>query len=307
MTMINWKGVFPAVTTKFTSDDRLDIKTFKSNLRVQADAGVHGIILAGSLGEASTLQSHEKEALVYATFEEMGDSLPILMTIAEQSTAGAIEAVSALNDSGIKGLMLLPPMRYKSDDRETVVFFKAVAASTDLPIMIYNNPVDYKVLVSPDMFEELEECKNIQAIKDSTRDLSFVTKMVNRFGDRYRIFCGVDPLAFESLALGVDGWVAGLVCAFPYETVAIYHLMEQGRYQEAREIYRWFYPLLELDIYPKLVQYIKLAESFNGIGTEYVRAPRLTLVGEERKWVLKLLQDALATRPTLPRFEKIPL
>ena len=303
--MINWKGVFPAVTTKFTSDDQLDIEAFQSNIQVQLDAGVNGIILGGSLGEASTLKSHEKEALIQATLEVVEGKIPVVLTIAEQATRGAIEAVQSAEKSGVEGFMVLPPMRYKADDRETVTFFKSIASSTELPIMIYNNPVDYKILVTIKMFEELEEYKNIQAVKESTRDLSLVTKMINHFGDRYKILCGVDPLAYESLALGADGWVAGLVCAFPHETVAIYQLMKQGRYKEALSIYRWFFPLLELDIHPKLVQNIKLAEVATGLGTEHVRAPRLPLTGAERQSVLKVINDSLATRPTLPKWEKI--
>ncbi len=305
--MINWKGVFPAVTTKFTFDDELDIKTFQSNIRAQMEAGVHGIILGGSLGEASTLTSSEKATLIKATLEVLKGKIPVVLTIAEQSTKGAIDAVRAADESGIEGFMVLPPMRYKADDRETLTFFKKIAQSTDLPIMIYNNPVDYKILVTLNMFEELEVFKNIQAVKESTRDLSLITKMINRFGDRFKILCGVDPLAYESLALGADGWVAGLVCAFPFETVAIYNLMEQGRYKEALKIYRWFFPLLELDIHPKLVQYIKLAEAATGLGTEHVRAPRLPLVGSERQRVLTIIQESLACRPVLPNWGKIPM
>ncbi|MEX2566750.1 MAG: dihydrodipicolinate synthase family protein [Cyclobacteriaceae bacterium] len=305
--MIKWKGVFPAITTKFSSDDQLDLNAFHANIRVQMKAGVDGVIIGGSLGEASTLSSREKEMLVKSTVEMVADKIPVVLTIAEQSTKKAIEVVKSANNSGIKGLMVLPPMRYYADDRETVTFFKAIAEATDLPIMIYNNPIDYKILVSLDMFEELEACSNINAVKESSRDLTVVTKMINRFGDRFKILGGVDPLALESLALGAHGWVAGLVCAFPYETVAIYRLVKEGRLKEALEIYRWFFPLLELDIHPKLVQYIKLAEVATGLGTEYVRAPRLMLTGEERQRVLKIIEDSLAIKPALPIWEKISL
>jgi 1-pyrroline-4-hydroxy-2-carboxylate deaminase len=305
--MINWKGVYPAVTTKFTTDDRLDLKAFQGNILAQKAAGVHGIILGGSLGEASTLTNCEKHILIKATLEVVEREIPVVLTVAEQSTKGAIEVVKSANESGIAGLMILPPMRYKADDQETVAFFKEIAASTDLPIMIYNNPIDYKILVTLDMFEELSEHQNIQAVKESSRDLSNVTKMINRFGERFKILCGVDPLAYESLALGVDGWVAGLVCAFPQETVAIYNLMLEGRYKEALKIYRWFFPLLELDIHPKLVQYIKLAEMATGMGTEHVRAPRLPLVGEERKRVLNVINTSLASRPILPSWDKVSM
>ena len=195
--------------------------------------------------------------------------------------------------------MILPPMRYAADAREVVAYFKTVANSTDLPIMIYNNPIDYKTLVTLDMFAELVECENIQAIKESTRDISNVTRMRNRFGDRFKLLCGVDTLAMEELVMGADGWVAGLVCAFPKETVTIFNLVNEGKNEEAREIYRWFLPLLELDIHPKLVQYIKLAEQHCGIGSEHVRAPRLTLIGEERDRVEKIITEGIANRPKL--------
>jgi 1-pyrroline-4-hydroxy-2-carboxylate deaminase len=197
--------------------------------------------------------------------------------------------------------MALPPMRYKTDHRETVTYFKTIADSTVLPIMIYNNPVDYKTEVTLDMFAELTVCKNITAIKESTRDVTNVTRLRNRFGNRLNILCGVDTLTVEELVLGADGLVAGLVCAFPEETVVMYKLIKAGRIAEAINIYRWFMPLLELDIQTKLVQYIKLAETQTGIGSEYVRAPRLTLIGEERERVLKIINEGIATRPMLPK------
>ncbi len=296
---IEWKGVFPALTTKFTSHDELDFPLFEKNLKAQLDAGVDGVILGGSLGEASVLTNAEKFALVKFTVDYVSGKVPVIMNIAEGSTSEAIKLAAEAEKLGAKGLMLLPPMRYKSDHRETVAYFKAVAASTSLPIMIYNNPVDYKIEVTLDMFAELAECKNIKAVKESTRDVSNVTRMINRFGDRFKILCGVDPLAMEELVMGADGWVAGLVCAFPKETVAVYRLVKQGKLEEAAKIYRWFLPLLELDIHPKLVQYIKLAEAEEGIGSEIVRAPRLTLIGEERERVLKVIRDGIKSRPQL--------
>ena len=297
---INWQGIFPAVTTKFTDDNKLDLDWFKINLQAQIDAGVDGIILGGTLGEASSLKVDEKDVLVKTTVEFVADKIPVIMNIAEQTTSGAIEAARKAEECGAKGLMMLPPMRYNADDRETVEYFKTVANSTSLPIMIYNNPVDYKIEVTLDMFEELTECKNIQAVKESTRDISNLTRMKNRFGDRFKILSGVDTLALESLFMGADGWVSGLVCAFPKETVAIYKLAKIGRHQEALAIYRWYLPLLELDINAKLVQNIKLAEVATGLGTENVRAPRLPLIGEERKHVLKVIEDGLASRPEVP-------
>ncbi len=294
-----WKGVFPALTTKFTGNDELDLPLFEKNLNAQLEAGIHGVVLGGTLGEASVLTVDEKETLVKFAIEKIAGRIPVIINIAEGSTNEALRQAAYAKVWGAQGLMMLPPMRYKADDHETVTYFKTVADSTDLPIMIYNNPVDYKIEVTLDMFDELTVCKNIGAIKESTRDVTNVTRLINRFGDRYKILCGVDTLAMEELCLGADGWVAGLVCAFPKETTTIFNLVKAGKIAEATKIYRWFMPLLELDIHPKLVQYIKLAEAQVGIGSESVRAPRLTLVGEERERILKVINDGIATRPSL--------
>ena len=296
---IEWKGVFPALTTKFTADDQIDIPLFEKNLQAQLDAGVNGIVLGGTLGEASVLTTAEKEQLVKFAVTTCADKVPVVLNIAEGSTKEALQQAEYAKAWGAKGLMMLPPMRYKSDHRETVTYFKTVANATELPIMIYNNPVDYKIEVTLDMFAELIDCENIQAVKESTRDVTNVTRMKNRFGDRIKILCGVDTLAMEELCLGADGWVAGLVCAFPKETVSIYNLVKAGKIGEATKIYRWFMPLLELDIHPKLVQYIKLAEAQVGLGSETVRAPRLALEGKERTDILKIINDGIAARPVL--------
>jgi len=304
---ITWNGIYPALTTKFTSDDELDLPLFEKNLDAQIDAGIDGIILGGTLGESSVLSTGEKEKLVKFAIEKVAGKIPVILNIAEGSTREALQQVQYAQSWGAEGLMALPPMRYKSDHRETVQWFKTIANATALPIIVYNNPVDYKTLITLDMFDEMKECKNIEAVKESTRDVTNVTRMRNRFGNRYKILCGVDPLAMEELCLGADGWVAGLVCAFPRETVAIYRLVKAGRIEEATKIYRWFMPLLELDIHPKLVQYIKLAEEQEGIGSEAVRAPRLVLAGEEREEVLKTINDGIASRPELPDYLSIKL
>lgn len=291
-----WEGVFPALITPFTSTDELDLELYDKSLKAQEEAGVHGIILGGSLGEASTLTTPEKEVLVKRAQDKLGGRLPVILNIVESSTREAVRQAELGLQWGVDGFMLLPPMRYKSDDRETVTYFKTVASVSSLPVMIYNNPVDYKIEVTLDMFAELAELPQINAIKESTRDVTNVTRLINRFGERFKILCGVDTLAVEELALGAHGWVAGLVGAFPKETVDLFHLVKQGKMEEARKLYRWFMPLLELDIHPKLVQYIKLAASHTGIGSEYVRAPRLTLVGEERKRVEAVVQEALTSR-----------
>jgi 4-hydroxy-tetrahydrodipicolinate synthase len=297
---VSWKGVFPAITTKFTSQNQLDLGLFKKNLSAQLDAGINGIVLGGSLGEASVLTNDEKEILVKETLLFVEGKVPVIINIAEGSTDVAIELAQKASLWGAQGLMLLPPMRYKADDRETVQYFKDVAESTSLPIMIYNNPVDYKIDVTIDMFAELASISNIQAIKESTRDVTNVTRLRNAFGDRFSILCGVDTLALEELVLGADGWVAGLVCAFPAETVAVFKLVKAGRIEEAINIYRWFMPLLELDIHSKLVQYIKLAESKTGLGSEFVRRPRLILEGAERQRIENIIDTGIKNRPVLP-------
>lgn len=302
---IVWNGVFPALTTKFTAKDELDLKLFDKNLKFQLASGVDGVILGGSLGEASTLAADEREMLVKFSVDAVEGKVPVILNIAEGSTREALRQAENAKKWGAAGLMVLPPMRYKADEREVVTFFKAIANSTDLPIMIYNNPVDYKIEVTLDMFEELIECPNIQAVKESTRDVSNVTRMFNRFGTRLKVLCGVDTLAMEELLMGADGWVAGLVCAFPAETVAVYRLVKAGRIEEALSIYRWFLPVLELDIHSKLVQYIKLAEVQTGIGSENVRAPRLPLEGKEREKILKVIGECVATRPALPDYLSI--
>ncbi|MCD0489529.1 dihydrodipicolinate synthase family protein [Pedobacter sp. MC2016-14] len=297
---IKWAGVFPAITTKFTSEEELDLDACNKGLEAQLEAGVDGIVIGGSLGEASTLSEEEKFILLKETVKTVAGRVPVVFSIAEQATRVAVAQAIKAEELGASGIMLLPPLRYYASADETIAYFAAVAESTSLDMMIYNNPVDYKIHVTLDMFAELEQYSNITAVKESTRDISNITRMINRFGERYKLFTGVDPLALESIVAGAQGWVAGLVDAFPKETVAIFRLVKAGRIEEAVAINRWFMPLLDLDIHPKLVQYIKLAEVATGTGTENVRAPRLKLVGKEREQILKVINDALAVRPTLP-------
>jgi len=303
MMNFNWQGVMPALTTQFDAQEQLNLEAFELNLVAQIEAGVHGIVLGGTLGEASTLTASEKVLLLKKAQDVISGRIPVIINIAEQSTGDAIAAAQAAEANGADGLMLLPPMRYKATDEETVQYFAAIAQSTKLPIMIYNNPVDYKIEVTLDMFDELQQYKNIQAVKESTRDISNVTRMINRFGSRYQILCGVDTLAMESLVMGADGWVAGLVDAFPRETVAIFAYAKAGKIDEALTIYRWFLPLLELDISPQLVQNIKQCEIATGIGTGHVRKPRLILKGAERIRVQKIIDDSLAIRPDLGNYK----
>ena len=267
MQTVKWQGVYPALLTPFNSGDEIDFAMFEKNLQPQIDAGIDGAVLSGSLGEASTLTANEKRDLLVAACKVVDGRIPVIINVAEQATKEVVMAAQNAEKFGADGLMLLPPMRYKADERETVEYFKTIATNTSLPVMIYNNPYDYKIEVTLDMFEELAEIAKHLAVKELTRDVSNVTRMKNRFGDRFKILCGVDTLALEELALGCDGWVGGLVDAFPAETVAIYRLMIAGNYKAALEIYRWFLPVLELDIHPKLVQYIKLAATQTGMVT----------------------------------------
>ena len=299
MAQFKWEGIYPAMLSPFDENGNLDFDMFGKNIEAQLNGGVHGLIIAGSLGEASVLSTEEKYDLLTYALKLVDGRVPVLLNIAENTTAAAIKVAQTSEELGADGLMLLPPMRYRADDREAVAYFRAVAQSTKLPILIYNNPVDYSTYVSLDMFEELLLEPNIQAVKESTRDLTNITRLKNRFGDRLKIMAGVDTLGLESLMLGADGLVAGLVDAFPRETVAMYDLVKAGEYSKAVEIYRWFMPLLELDIHPKLVQYIKLAATAEGISRPYTRAPRLPLIGEEEQRVKKIIADSIATRPQL--------
>ena len=298
-TKLNWEGIYPAVLTPFTKEGKIDFEMFAINTEAQIKAGVHGIILAGTLGEASALETEEKfELLQYAKKITQG-RIPVILNLSENTTKNAVNFAQKAKELGADGLMLLPPMRYKADSREVLEYFKAVATATDLPILIYNNPVDYGIYVTLEMFDELIEYPTIQAVKESTRDLANVTRMINRFGKRIKILGGVDTICLETLMLGADGLVAGLVDAFPNETMAMYNYAKAGEYDKAVAIYRWFMPLLELDIHPKLIQYIKLAATAEGISNPYVRAPRLELQGEEAQRVNKIIEEGRANRPTL--------
>lgn len=298
MSTFEWRGVFPALTTKFTAADEIDWAAMEQHLSFQLDAGVHGIIILGSLGETSTLSMEEKLEMVrfFAQAELRGR--PLVACIAESSTRRAREFAAAAEEAGADGFMLLPPMRYPSDRRETMTYLNDVAAATYRPIMLYNNPIAYGTDLTPDDIARLGDNPKFSAVKESSADTRRIPEIRRRVGDRMAIFCGVDDLAFESLAMGADGWVAGLVVAFPRETVRIWELVQEGRWAEAREIYEWFLPLLHLDIGPKFVQQIKLVEALMGVGSAKVRAPRLQLSESEASRVEKVLSDALASRPS---------
>lgn len=299
MTDIQWRGVFPALTSKFTVDDKLDWAAMEQHLDFQLNAGVHGLIILGSLGETSTLSIDEKIEVVrfFAAAERKGR--PLIACIAESSTRQARAFAVAAAEAGVDGFMLLPPMRYPSDARETRAYLESVAAATDYPVMLYNNPIAYGTDLTPQDFFELADNPRFVAIKESSANTRRIPEIRRLTGDRYALFCGVDDLALESFMLGACGWVAGLVVAFPRETVRIWELAEAGRWPEARAIYEWFLPLLHLDIGPKFVQQIKLVEALMGVGSARVRGPRLQLTDQEATRVEQILEHALATRPAL--------
>ncbi|GHF30516.1 dihydrodipicolinate synthase family protein [Kordiimonas sediminis] len=298
--MIDWQGVYPATTTQFNDDESLNIEETQRVIDMLIKDGVDGIIALGTVGENCSLRAEEKRDVIAAVKEVANGRVPVISGVSQFTTAEACEYARDAEKIGIDGLMVLPAMVYKSDRRETLAHYKAVAQASDLPVMVYNNPVTYGIDITIDMFEELQGLANIVAVKESTADTRRVTEMFNAFGDRFTVFTGVDDIALESILMGCTGWISGLTNAFPQESVALFKLARAGRIQEAVEIYRWFMPLLRLDTIPTLVQCIKLAEQVMGRGSEMVRAPRLPLVGEERKRVIGIVEHAAANRPTLP-------
>ncbi len=295
-----WNGVFPAVTTKFTADDRLDITEMERCFALQRDAGVDGIIVCGSLGEASTLDPEEKIEVLKTALRVANGKIPVLMTVVDGATRRAQAQAEAAAKAGAHGLMVLPGVPYKSEAHETMAHFRAVAKAGGLPVMIYNNPVAYGVNLTPEMIAELAQDPLFVAVKESSDDIRRVSELFNLVDDKFRVFTGVDNLALESLAMGAHGWVAGLVVAFPKETVAIYKLALAGRMTEALKIYRWFRPLLDLDVSARLVQNIKLVEAVAINSNDRCRAPRIALSGAERTRIEKIVKDAMAKRPSLP-------
>lgn len=296
---IDWQGVFPALMTEFKADGALDLDATQKHIQSCMDAGVEGLVMLGTLGENPSLTPDEKESVLKAAVETTDGKIPVLTGVAEYTTDFAIDYVRRAERAGVDGLMTLPCMVYQQDSREAVQHFRTLAAATDLPIMIYNNPVAYKVDLSPEDFAGLADVENIVAVKESSHDSRRITDMFNVVGDRYVIFCGVDDLVLENLLFGAKGWVCGMVNTFPREAVRLYELARDGKVAEAYELYKWFMPLLHLDVDVKLVQMIKLANQMTGEGSEHVRAPRLTLVGEDRAHVEAVVNHALETRPNL--------
>ncbi len=296
-----WSGVFPAVTTQFSKDGALQLDATQKEVDALIRSGVHGLIMLGTCGENCSLLPEEKRQVLAAAKEVVKGRVPIVSGVSEYTTALGAQFAKDAEKIGIDGLMVLPGMVYKADAREAVAHFRTGARATGLPIMIYNNPLVYGVDVKPAGFVDLASEKNIVAIKESSDDPRRITDLHNELGDRYTLFCGVDDLVLESIALGIEGWVSGLTDVFPEESIALWNAGQAGRLDEARAIYRWFTPTLHLDTHMKLVQYIKIGQQVVGLGTEWVRAPRLSLEGEERKHILGLYETAVAKRPTLKK------
>ncbi|MBI3407056.1 MAG: dihydrodipicolinate synthase family protein [Planctomycetes bacterium] len=294
---VSWRGVFPAATTQFLPDHALDLKNTARHLDAMIRAGVHGMIMLGTVGENCSLEYGEKLDVLRMAIETIGRRVPVLTGVAECSTKLACRFAADARKIGVDGLMVLPAMVYKSDPRETVTHFRAVAKATDLPIMVYNNPVSYSVDITPPMFADLADEPNFVAIKESSENVRRITDLKNECGDRYLLFCGVDDLVLESIILGAVGWVSGLVNAFPGENRLLWDLATSGKMDEALHLYRWYTPLLHLDTHVKLVQYIKLAQQECGLGSEIVRPPRLPLAGKEREEILAIIHRGIATRP----------
>jgi len=296
-----WSGVFPAITTQLKRDQSLDLAATAKHADVLIESGVTGIVFLGSLGENQALSPEEKRTVIEAMVEAVNGRAPVLSGVAESSTAAACAYVRDLERLGADGFMLMPPMLYKGDPRETMAHFRKTAAATGLPMMLYNNPISYANDITPEMFARLADVKNFVALKESTGNTRRITDLHNLVGGRYALFTGVDDLVLESAVLGIDGWVAGTGIAFPAENQYLWELTRAGKWEQAREIYRWFTPLLHLDTHTKFVQYIKLAVQETGLGTEWVRSPRLPLTGPERKQILEIIYTGIANRPKTRR------
>jgi len=295
----NWHGVIPALMTELKADGALDLVATARHVERSIDAGCNGFVMLGTLGENSSMSVDEKEQILAAAIEAANGRVPVLAGVAEYTTDLAIESARRMHKAGAAGLMALPCMVYEQDAREAMAHFRSLAQAVDLPIMIYNNRVSYKVDLSPENFAALASEQNIVAVKESSHDSRRMTDMINRLGDRYQLYCGVDDLALENVLFGAVGWVSGMANCFPEEAVALFNLAKAGRVEEALTLYRWFMPLLHLDTHVKLVQYIKLANQMTGYGSEHVRAPRMTLVGEEREMVAAIVQRAIDARPSI--------
>jgi 4-hydroxy-tetrahydrodipicolinate synthase len=300
MTKPYWQGVFPAITTQFAQDQSLDLRATVRHIEVLIESGVSGLIACGSLGENQTLSAAEKRQVVEAAVKAARGRIPVLSGVAEMSTAAACEYARDCQRLGATGLMVMPAMVYRADDREALAYFRRIDSATSLPWMLYNNPIGYPVDITPALLAELADVKNLVAVKESSGNTRRITEIRLELGDRFALFIGVDDLVLEAAVVGIDGWVAGAGIAFPLENQRFWRLTREGRWDEARAFYRWYSPLLKLDTHLKFVQYLKLAVQEAGLGREWVREPRLPLVGEERDRVLAIIRRGIETRPALP-------
>ena len=296
---VNWKGVFPAITTQFRQDQSLDLAATAKHLEAMIQAGIHGVVFLGTVGENTALEYEEKLTILREMKGVVRGRIPMLTGVAEYTTALACRFARDAEKISLDGLMVLPAMVYKSDERETITHFRTVAKATGMPVMVYNNPVSYGVDIVPEAFARLADEPNLVAIKESSEDVRRITDLRNIVGNRYTLFGGVDDLVLESIMLGAEGWISGLVNAFPDENRALWDLAIAGKWEQARELYRWYTPLLHLDTKVKLVQYIKLAMQETGLGSEMVRPPRLPIEGAEREQILGIIRKAIASRPVL--------
>jgi 1-pyrroline-4-hydroxy-2-carboxylate deaminase len=297
---LDWRGVIPAVTTPFNADLSVDHTFLAEHLGWMVHAGVAGIVPLGSLGEGATLSAPEKRQVLETCVRAVGDRVPIIPGIASLATGDAMALARDARAIGCRGLMVLPPYVYVGDWRETKAHVAAVVSATDLPCLLYNNPVAYRIDFTPEQIAELAaEQPNLEAVKESSTDVRRVTALRALLGDRLSVLVGVDDAIVEGLQAGAVGWIAGLVNALPVESVALFRLAGAGRHQEAMALYRWFLPLLRMDTVPKFVQLIKLVQERVGRGSERVRPPRLVLEGSEREAALEVIDRALATRPRI--------
>jgi len=293
-----WNGIFPAITTKFHADESIDAEGTARHIDFQIRNGIHGVVTCGSLGEASTLTLEEKLEVAKIALEAANGRVPVLANVSETSTREALRYIDGANRLGVAGFMVMPSLIYVADAREAMTNVRLMADAAQQPVMVYNNPVAYRVDLKPEHFAQLADQPQLVAIKESCGDVRRITDLRNTVGERYQLFCGVDDLAFEALCLGADGLLAGVGCAFPRETVVLYDLVKAGNIVEALKLYQWMTPMLHLDVSTKLVQNLKLIDVLAGVGSEHVRRPRLPLVGEERAFVESVVRKALAARPT---------
>jgi dihydrodipicolinate synthase/N-acetylneuraminate lyase len=299
MARIGWRGVFPAVTTQFREDFSLDLPATQKVIDGLIRDGVSGLIICGTVGEGTSLAADEKRQVLAAAVEAAGKRVPVVVGVAEYTTAMACALARDCRKIGVDGLMVMPAMVYSAKPAETVAHFRSVARASDLPVMIYNNPPIYKTDVTPEMLAELADCETVVCIKESSGATARLADIRRIMGERLALFCGLDDVVVESILLGCVGWVSGLSNAFPQEANRLFELAAAGRFAEARQLYDWFMPLLHLDARADLVQCIKLCEQIMGRGSERTRPPRLPLSGAERAYVERLMAEALETRPAL--------